>query len=271
MPTFETMKGLRYAAISHPGMVRTRNEDSWGVFQPGETALLTGEGEHGGSLEMGANGLVLLVSDGMGGAKAGDYASRTIVKTLHERLGEKAEDRDGLVRATLEIVHRRLIEESKADSEKEGMGGTCSLAWLDPNGGVMLVHVGDSRIYRYRKGELAQLTEDQTVAAQFIASGEITEAEARNNRYWHVLIQAIGGGEDRPLEPQVRFSKIKPGDRLLLCTDGITDGLLDPQLLELIQLDGKGKPLEGGARTLLEAALEASGRDNATFILAEVF
>lgn len=265
------MKGLDFAAISHPGKVRPRNEDAWGIFHPGSKDLQTGEGNHQGSLSLPESGVVLVVSDGMGGAKAGDYASRTIIQTLHERLGESREDPEGLVQATLQVVHRQLIRESMEDPEKEGMGGTCTLGWIYPDGTLLVIHVGDSRLYRWRNGELAQLSDDQTVASQFIASGELTEAEARNNRYWHVLLQAIGGGEDRPLAPQVRFSQVKPGDRLFLCSDGVTDGLLDPQLMNLIRKARKKEALPRQAVRILEDSLEASGRDNTTLILAELF
>lgn len=265
------MKGLQFAAISHPGKVRPRNEDAWGIFNPGATELQAGEGEHHGSLNIPKSGVVLVVSDGMGGAKAGDYASRTIINSLHERLGESTDDPEGLVKATLQNVHRQLIEESQQDPEKEGMGGTCTLGWIYPDGTLLVIHVGDSRLYRWRKGELAQLSDDQTVASQFISSGELTEEEARKNRYWHVLLQAIGGGEDRPLTPQVRLSRVKPGDRLFLCSDGVTDGLRDPALLNLIRKDRKRDSLEAQARWILEDSLEASGRDNTTLILAEVF
>lgn len=265
------MKGLRYVAVSHPGAVRARNEDAWGLFNPGLEALTTGDGTISGSTTFGERGLVLLVSDGMGGAKAGDYASRTIVETLHERLGKTAEDPEVQIRAVLEVIHRRLIAESQEDAEKAGMGGTCTLGWFYPDGQLQLVHIGDSRFYRVREGELALLTEDQTVAAQFIASGDVTESEARNNRYWHVLLQAIGGGEDRPIQPQSRKLRFRSGDRFFLCTDGVTDGLLDPQLLGFVQRRGRKTDLEGTGKALLEAALNASGRDNITFLLGEVF
>ncbi len=265
------MKGLRYVAVSHPGVVRKRNEDAWGLFLPGGEALLTGDGMSSGSVNLSDRGLVAMVSDGMGGAKAGDYASRTIVATLYERLAEVSADPGNQVRAVLEAIHRRLIEESQEDPEKAGMGGTCTLGWFYPDGELQLIHVGDSRLYRCREGELALLTEDQTVAAQFIASGEVTEAEARSNRYWHVLLQAIGGGEDRPISPQVRSVRFRSGDRIFLCTDGVTDGLLDPQLLGLVQRKGRKSGLEAAGKAILDAALSASGRDNITFILGEVF
>lgn len=261
------MKRCAVAAVTDAGPVRKRNEDSWGVFAPGSETLHTGLNAFQAVFPLGPEGIVFIVSDGMGGAKAGDFASRAIIEHLHRKMSPRREGRESHVMGLLKEVHRDLIRLSGEDEEKRGMGGTCTLAWLEPDGEVMLVQVGDSRLYRWRPGQLELCSEDQTVAAQLVASGTLEEADARRSRYWHVLTQAIGGGEERPLHPRVSRFKIRSGDWLLLCSDGVTDGLCDPDLLELLREGRPARDIAGSARRILEEALRVAGRDNATVVL----
>jgi PPM family protein phosphatase len=231
---------LRYAALSDIGRVRKKNEDS-GY----------------------ASARLLVQADGMGGPPAGDLASALTVQTMR-RLDEPV---DGdLVEALAGAVHRandRLSEMVESDPSVEGMGTTLD-AVLTDGVRVALAHIGDSRAYLLREGALTQLTNDHTFVQTLVDEGRITPDEARTHPHRSLMIRALDGRSE--LEADIALLNVQPGDRLMLCSDGLSGFLDDGAIARLM---GVG-PVDSAAATLVRAALDAGSNDNVTCILAEI-
>ncbi len=167
-------------------------------------------------------------------------------------------------------IHRSLTFLGSSYEECSGMGATLSLCWLT-NGWMYFGHIGDSRIYYLpvQSGELKQLTQDDTYVGWLYRLGKINEREARTHPRRTVLQKALGAGHQF-VDPQVGAVGCEPGDRFLLCTDGLVEGLYDQQMRELLGGESRGaSPADLGA-ALVAAALERAGRDNVTALALEI-
>jgi protein phosphatase len=148
------------------------------------------------------------------------------------------------------------------------MGATLSLAWFRP-GWMYYGHIGDSRIYLLpREGGITQVTHDHSHVGWLRRQGQLTEREARDHPRRNALNQALGAGHQF-IDPHIGAVEHRPGDRFLLCSDGVTDGLWDRQLEELIRTNPVGPGLITAAQRLINEAVAASGRDNATAVVVE--
>jgi protein phosphatase len=166
-------------------------------------------------------------------------------------------------------IHRALVYVGNSYEECAGMQATLSLCWFTP-GWLYFAHIGDSRIYYMsaRDGGIRQLSQDDTHVGWLLRNGKLTEYEARNHPRRSVLQKALGGG-NQFVDPQVGAVGIEPGDAILLCTDGLTEGLFDSHLLEMIR-NPEGGAEANRARNLVDAAIKNSGRDNTTAVVIEV-
>ncbi|HEY8902874.1 MAG TPA: protein phosphatase 2C domain-containing protein [Chthoniobacterales bacterium] len=217
---------------------------------------------------------VFAVSDGMGGAKAGEFASRVAVDKITRRLPPAFRQQavgidssfDDVLTELFHDIHRALLFLGGSDEECDGMGATLSLCWVRP-GWLCFAHIGDSRIYYLpaNGGPLRQLTEDDTYVGWLYRTGKINEREARQHPARNSLQRALGAGHQF-VDPQLGAVAVESGDRFLLCTDGVIDGLFDAQISEFLQALGEGSP----ARLLVDAAVERSGRDNTTAVVLEI-
>lgn len=258
------------------GKVRPHNEDSFlGLrFDAREVHHLGRLGE--GSLA--TMDFAFAVSDGMGGALAGEFASRIAVEKItrllpksfqQSALGMQAGFGD-VLEELYSQVHRALVYLGGSYAECAGMETTLSLAWFVP-GWMYFGHIGDSRIYRLGAAEerMQQLTHDDTHVGWLFRQGKINEREARTHPRRNVLQKALGGG-NQFVDPQVGAVACEPGDIFLLCSDGLADGLYDHQMADLL----RARPADGGeanpARALVEASVLASGRDNTTAVVVRV-
>ena len=230
----------RYAAISDTGRVRQNNQDSGYA------------GEH-----------LLCVADGMGGAAAGDLASTIVVQTLR-RLDAPAPD--DLLAALAGAVLRanvRLAEIVESDPTVEGMGTTATAIVLDGDR-AGLVHIGDSRAYRLRAGRLEQLTEDHTLVQSLVDEGRITADEARHHPHRSLILRVLDGRQE--IQPDLRTLDVRPGDRLLVCSDGLCGFVTDGDIARVL---GSGT-VDSAAVDLLRLALESGSSDNVTCVVGEV-
>jgi len=265
----KTAVGLKWSGCSHVGKVRKNNEDSFLglLFDAHEVHRLGKFGE--ASLEK--NDLTFAVCDGMGGAKAGEYASQIAVEKIttllpgafqHSASGLNVGFTDVLTELYAQI-HRALVYLGASYEECHGMQTTMSLCWFTP-GWMYFGHIGDSRIYRLPKGEskLQQLTHDDTYVGWLFRNGRITEYEARTHPRRNVLQRALGG-ENQYVEPQTGAVACERGDRFLLCSDGLVDGLYDHQAIDFLR-NGDA------AHKLVETSVQNSGRDNTTAMVVEV-
>lgn len=217
------------------------------------------------------------VCDGMGGAMAGEFASRVAVEQITTLLprsfqqsvvGLEAGFADVLTELFAQI-HRALVYVGNSYDECSGMETTLSLCWFTP-GWMYFGHIGDSRIYYLpRIGGIRQISQDDTFVGWLFRTGQINEREARTHPRRNVLQKALGGS-NQFVDPQVGAVGYEPGDLFLLCSDGLSEGLYDHRILELLRPDSPGEASVNPARQLVEASLEQDGRDNTTALVIEI-
>jgi serine/threonine protein phosphatase PrpC len=266
---------LRWSAACEKGWLRPINEDRFLAiaFDREEFTYLARQGE----VPVEDFDFVFAVSDGMGGERSGEFASRcaidNITRLLHRRYALlNAHQRSGVYDCLEEVfqgTHRQLTVLSESYEEGHNMGATLSLLWY-MGGWFYVGHLGDSRIYHLPAGgKLTQITEDHTHVGWLRRQGRLNEREARTHPRKNVLSQALGAGNQH-VHPQLDALPARPGDRFLLCTDGVMEGLWDHALEDLLReaTSEPGQPTP--AERIVRTAIAESGRDNATAIVVEV-
>lgn len=237
---------MRYtwASATHVGLVRAGNEDSVRPINDG-------------SME---EPVVIAVADGMGGAVAGEVASRVAIEAALVQ-----EPTDDLTPGDrVRNGNAAVVDAVAADYELSGMGTTLTLGLFLPSGTVRIAHIGDSRLYLYRDGELQQLTTDHTLVAELVALGQITPEQAETHPRRHLVTRVIG----TPVIDVDEFDlDLEPEDRLVFCSDGLNSMLRDHEIAA--QLADASSPSEA-AWSLVEAANAAGGTDNTTVAVVDV-
>jgi protein phosphatase len=265
---------LRWSGMTHVGRFRPNNEDSFLALRiDGREVSYLGKT---GQASLSGADFVFAVSDGMGGARSGEFASRITVDRITRlfprifRLSATGLT-GGFTEAIQELfaeIHGDLLELGSSYEECAGMGSTLSLCWFTP-AWLYFGHVGDSRIYHLPKdGGLTQITHDHTHVGWLRRKGDINEREARSHPRRNALNQALGAG-NQIVEPQIGAVSLRVGDRFLICSDGIMDGLWDRNVEAIIR-SGASSPEAGAAKQLVEQAVQNSGRDNTTAVVVEV-
>lgn len=221
-------------------------------------------------------GHLLLVADGLGGAGFGDRASRVAVSAAVQyilntmpwffRLDEKhPDDLQEELTSALRTCQEAVESDVARHPEKEGMGTTFTMAYVLPTR-LYIVHVGDSRAYLYRDGQLKQITLDHTVAQQLVEQGLLGRSRVPRSGWGDILWNVVGGGIPE-LIPEVYRVGLQAGDTLLLCTDGLSKQVPDRAVADLLSAR---RPPEETCRLLIRAANEAGGKDNITVLVARV-
>ena len=267
---------LEWSGWTDRGRVRSHNEDSFlGLqFNAREVHHLGKIGR--ASLE--TMDFAFAVSDGMGGALAGEFASKIAVEKITALLPGSFQ-RGASARTTgfaegleklFKQIHRALVYVGGSYEECVGMETTLSLCWFTP-GWMYFGHVGDSRIYHLSAGKnkLKQLSHDDTHVGWLLRHGHIREHEARVHPRRNVLQKALGGG-NQFVDPQVGAVTCQTGDIFLLCTDGLVEGLHDSHLAEHLRSPEFSGPDANIARRLVETAVQNDGRDNATALVIQI-
>jgi PPM family protein phosphatase len=214
---------------------------------------------------------LFVVADGMGGHAGGKQASQMAVETIEECVAGATQplqgyDLDQMIARFLDaikIANHRIIGRAAADSELRKMGTTLVALLLDGKDAGAIIHIGDSRAYRLRAGELELLTSDHTLVSDLLRSHEISEAEASEHPYRHVLTRALGAADEASAD--VLKLDIAPDDLFVLCTDGIS-GLVSTDRLKTLAT-AHGSDPEELCRQLVAAANAAGGKDNSTVIV----
>jgi len=240
-----------HAGLSDRGLVRENNEDNWSA-----------------DAELG----LYIVSDGVGGQFAGELASKIVVETLppllRTRMADITDLADGEAEKRLKHVLSELSEEVYRDTHGEpgleGMGATVVLAMV-LGSKALLGHMGDSRAYLLRDGRLEQLTKDHSIVQLLIDTGEITPEEAATHPSRGRVTRSVGM-EGEPL-PEANVVDLLPGDRLMLCTDGLTGMLSDQEIRGILQSESES-PV--ACRQLIDAANDAGGKDNTTALVLDI-
>jgi PPM family protein phosphatase len=229
------------AALSHPGRRRRHNEDAYVVEPP-----------------------LFAVADGMGGAKAGEVASGLAASAVQES-GNDGQSGEARVEALISEANRRVFMRASEDREASGMGTTMTVALVEDDR-VAFGHVGDSRAYLIRDGQLEQLTDDHSLVAELVRSGRLTPEEAETHPQRSVITRALGTEADVDVDT---FSiPVEPGDLFLLCSDGLTSMVDDQTILGAVEAN-RGN-LEEAAKALVNAANRGGGEDNITVVFFEV-
>lgn len=266
---------LRWSGATDIGKFRPNNEDAFlGVSFNREDLYFLGRL---GEAQARGMDFIFAVSDGMGGERSGEFASKftldNVTRVLPRRF-QLAPDarRTGTVACLEEMfhgIHRQLISLGESYTASRGMGATLTLAWY-VGGWIVFGHIGDSRLYHLPKdGPLRQLTDDHTHVGWLRKAGQLNEREARFHPRKNVLTQSLGSG-NQFVHPQFGEVCCAPGDRFLLCTDGIVEGLWDRGLEEVLRSPASDGASLTPAQRLVQLAVDESGRDNATAVVVEV-
>lgn len=238
---------MRVVSKTHVGLVRENNEDALLVREP----------------------YLFAVADGMGGYAAGEIASRSTIKafeaatySLRHEQGEQNIMK--VLREAFAKANAHVYKMAASNDKYKGMGTTMTALYLPGDGDAYCCHIGDSRLYLYRGGQLRQVTRDHTFVADLQEQGKITQEEAFVHPQRHILLQAMGVDEEIQSDC-LRFA-VEPDDRLLLCSDGLSDMLRDREIAALIGTE----ELQRAADALLEQSLDNGGRDNVSLILIDL-
>ena len=266
---------VEFGGMTHVGKVRPNNEDHFLIarlcksVQVLQTSLPQEEDPDLADLEA----FLILVADGLGGAAAGEHASAVVIREAKKYAllaakwffsqDDPNEDvRMRLLREGLERIDRQLVSEAEGHAALTGMGSTLTAA-CSFGADLFLVHVGDSRAYLFRNDELEQLTTDHTLAQRLVDSGLLSPDSLRTSRVRHVLTNALGAEEG--VVPETEKLRLADGDRLLICSDGLTEMLSDKQIAEVLRSHPRSTD---ASNALIEAALDRGGKDNVTVVVA---
>ena len=254
------LPSLTWAVSSDPGLKRTSNEDSYSTR---------------------ADVGLFVVADGMGGHVAGEVASRVAVEAIEAFIHETAgADKNrtwpfpfdpsisleaNRLRAAFRLANRKIASAIADSQDLRGMATTASAVLVGP-AGASVAHVGDSRVYVLRGGTLEQITHDHSWVEEQVRAGTLSPTAARQHPWRNVVTRALSGGDD----PEVDVAEVspKPGERYLLCSDGLFTVVPDGRIAEI--LGDKQAPLDAIARTLVAAANEAGGPDNITALILQI-
>src|SRR5262245_687604 len=233
------MRLVQHAAVTDPGRRRRRNEDAYVVQPP-----------------------LFAVADGMGGAQAGEIASRIAASALRDSDADAGEE---AIVTLIQEANRRVYEAAASDDARAGMGTTMTAALVEGDT-VRIGHVGDSRAYRVRDGALEQLTEDHSLVAELVRSGKLSPEEADVHPQRSVITRVLG--TDPEVDVDTFAVEGRPGDVFMICSDGLTSMVDDEAILAVLGQDGR--TLHQRAGGLVDAANRGGGEDNITVILLEL-
>ena len=233
---------MEFSAASDAGRVRLRNEDSFALVPLRE-------------------GVLLAVADGVGGERAGEVASAIATRTFREALTscDGQVPRPEPLHEALAVANRRILEAREESERQAGMGTTMTCAWLSEER-LAYAHVGDSRLYLMREGQLSCVTRDHSVAQELVRQGSIPPGEAERHPQRHVLTRWLGF---EPFACDEGLLELAPGDVVMLCTDGLMAALTEDEMAREM-----GHGFAGVALRLVDAANRAGGPDNITVVAA---
>lgn len=270
----ETALKYSFGAASDVGKVRSSNEDHFVVIERRRSSeLLLSNLEIEGSSLYTDRSYAAIVADGMGGERFGEFASRVALETMFDLANQatswimkftdfEAQQIRQRVRAYVDQIQSTMRDYIRSDPALAGMGTTWTSA-LCLSHDVLIVHIGDSRAYTLRQKELRQITHDETVAQAFVDAGKAPQSV---KQFRHLLLNHFGGDKQQ-VSAQIYHVRVEPGDRLLLCTDGLTDMISDDLISQTLQ--SHARPQET-SDALVELALKNGGKDNVTVVVAAV-
>lgn len=237
----EMNSNLVWSAYTDIGPFRKENEDSFAIISPA----------------------TFVIADGMGGYAAGEIASRILTDTATELLSGAENITELSLKHVITKANRKIVEEADNSPEKQGMGTTATLCHIKENV-VCWAHVGDSKLYHIHKDSIVQITKDHTYANLLVDRGQVSFNEAYLDNSANMLTRAVGV-EDVIFSDSGSFG-VALGDKLILCTDGLSGTLSENTMFELLH----DSTIESSANKLVKAAIDCGTRDNVTAIVVEV-
>ena len=272
----DSMVKVDFGAVSDAGKVRKNNEDHYLIGRLGRTLepLMTNMPDGLLPDNIAEYGYGMVVADGMGGAAAGEVASRMATNLLVKLIIDTGKwgrriDRDEAealmdrMEGYYKTIHEKLVQQGEINPAIAGMGTTLTAAYSFCSD-LFVAHVGDSRVYLFRNGKLRQLTHDHTMAQRLADNGDIPQDAVATHRLRHMLTNVLGG-HSGPIITEVQQFQIKDRDRLLLCSDGLTEMVDDSDIAKVLQ---KIENPQKACERLLSTALDAGGKDNITIVIA---
>ena len=220
----------------------------------------TGRQRRGNEDSAFARAPLFVIADGMGGAQAGEVASKLAVEAFHDELPERGTPEQKLAEVA-QLANRRIFDISRSEHERAGMGTTLTAVYVE-DGKLAIAHVGDSRAYLFRNGELGLLTQDHTLVSELVKRGKLTEEQAAEHPQRSIITRALG--IDAEVEVDTWTYGARAGDVVLLCSDGLTSMITEEQIVAILSSESD---LDAAADRLIDEANEAGGRDNITVIL----
>jgi PPM family protein phosphatase len=267
---------VEFGALSHQGRVRSNNEDSYLAVKLSRnlTPVLTNVPDKYLPVPFEENGYGMVVADGMGGQAAGEIASRTAIQVLMNLTTKapkwtlKVDDDEAKELMAQGInfykkIDYKISEQAKTNPGLSGMGTTMTGTY-SVGRNLFIVHVGDSRAYLFRDGKLYQMTRDQTVAQALADTGQISESDISKHPLRHMLTNAMGS-RDGDVVAEIQQLKLADGDRILLCSDGLTEMVSDEAIMDVLT---RIPATADACQALVELALNNGGRDNVTVVMA---
>jgi len=240
--------GIEVSVQSDIGCLRQNNEDSFGYWEPEDDRQFLRKGR------------LAVVADGMGGYEGGQEASRLAVETLVEVYRDfGGDDPQAALVEALQTAHEQIREYSFAHPELRGMGTTCTAAAIVQDA-LYYVHVGDTRLYLIRDGQITRVTRDHSYVGRLVESGMISREEAETHPQRNILTAALGTNPDLIMDSPGQPEPLRPEDVLLICSDGLWGQVRDSEILDAVE----NKSAEQTGRKLIELARERGGPDNIT-------
>lgn len=240
--------GIEVSVQSDIGCLRQNNEDSFGYWEPEDDQQFLRKGR------------LAVVADGMGGYEGGQEASRLAVETLVEVYRDfGGDDPQAALVEALQTAHEQIREYSFVHPELRGMGTTCTAAAIVQDA-LYYVHVGDTRLYLIRDGQITRVTRDHSYVGRLVESGMISPEEAENHPQRNILTAALGTNPDLIMDSPGQPKPLRPEDVLLICSDGLWGQVRDSEILDAVE----NKSAEQTGRKLIELARERGGPDNIT-------
>lgn len=248
------LPGLQVVVRTDLGNVRQNNEDTGLYYRIADEKVIR------------EKGCLLMVADGMGGHQAGEVASRMaseiIIREYYNPKRDNSIEKN--LRKAFATANTRILQAANSNAAQQGMGTTCTVLILAGTE-IHFAHVGDSRAYLYKKDKLSRITEDHTYVQELVRSGEISAREADTHPRRNILTNAMGTKPEMKVDAG-RFNQLfEPGDRLMLCSDGLYDYLNDDEIAAFLG----GNDLTAVAEQMIAAAKKRGGHDNITIVLAQ--
>ena len=240
--------GIEVSVQSDIGCLRQNNEDSFGYWEPEDDQQFLRKGR------------LAVVADGMGGYEGGQEASRLAVETLmavYRDFG--GDDPQAALIEALQAAHEQIRQYSFSHPELRGMGTTCTAAAIVQDA-LYYVHVGDTRLYLIRDGQITRVTRDHSYVGRLVESGMISREEAETHPQRNILTAALGTNPDLIMDSPGRPEPLRPEDVVLICSDGLWGQVRDSEILDAVE----NKSAEQAGRKLIELARERGGPDNIT-------